>query len=73
MDETLNTQNIKKGNKRRFSLTLRAKILLGILMVVLVTVSAMGYFVFYRSQQTNQFLIVREPFRSPVEYAEDEP
>jgi len=57
MNETLNTQNNEKGNKRRFSLTLRAKILLGILMVVLVTVSAMGYFVFYRSQQTNRFLI----------------
>ena len=38
------------------TVSLRAKILLANLLIVLVTVAAMGYFVFYRSQATNEFL-----------------
>ena len=43
-------------NKQRNAISLRAKILLGNLLIVLVTVAAMGYFVFYRSQSANEFL-----------------
>ena len=43
-------------NKQRNAVSLRAKILLGNLLIVLVTVAAMGYFVFYRSQSANEFL-----------------
>lgn len=44
-------------NKQRNAISLRAKILLGNLLIVLVTVAAMGYFVFYRSQSANEFLV----------------
>ena len=57
MNETLNLQDIERKKGKRITLTLRVKILLGILAVVLLTVSAMGYFLFYRSQQINQFLV----------------
>jgi len=57
MNETLNLQDFVNKTRKHFILPLRVKILLGILMVVLFTVSAMGYFVFYRSQQINQFLV----------------
>ena len=43
-------------NKQRNAISLRTKILLGNLLIVLVTVAAMGYFVFYRSQSANEFL-----------------
>jgi GAF domain-containing protein/HAMP domain-containing protein len=39
------------------AVSLRTKILLGNLLIVLVTVAAMGYFVFYRSQAANEFLV----------------
>lgn len=57
MNETFDSQPFRKKSKQRIILTLRVKILLGILLVVLFTVSAMGYFVFYRSQAANQFLV----------------
>ena len=40
----------------RTGLSLRAKIILGNLIIVLVAVAAMGYFVFARSQAANEFL-----------------
>lgn len=43
--------------KQRNAVSLRTKILLGNLLIVLVTVAAMGYFVFYRSQAANEFLV----------------
>lgn len=49
----LKEQTIKPGN----SFSLRAKILMGIFLIVLLTVAAMGYFVFNRSQATNEFLL----------------
>jgi GAF domain-containing protein/HAMP domain-containing protein len=42
--------------RQRNAISLRTKILLGNLLIVLVTVAAMGYFVFYRSQAANEFL-----------------
>jgi GAF domain-containing protein/HAMP domain-containing protein len=39
------------------AVSLRTKILIGNLFIVLVTVAAMGYFVFYRSQSANEFLV----------------
>ena len=57
MHETLNTRAFENVAKKQITLTLRVKILLGILVVVLFTGSAMGFFVFYRSQQINQFLV----------------
>jgi GAF domain-containing protein/HAMP domain-containing protein len=46
-----------KENGERKTLSLRAKLLLGNLLIVLVAVAAMGYFVFYRSQAANEFLV----------------
>jgi len=42
--------------KQPNAISLRAKILLANLLIVLVAVAAMGYFVFYRSQTTNEFI-----------------
>lgn len=39
------------------SLPLRAKLLFGNLIIVFFTVATMGYYVFYRSQATNKFLV----------------
>lgn len=50
------TQNDQALTKRRAFLSLQSKILAGILLIVLFTVAAMGYFVFYRSQAANEFL-----------------
>jgi len=44
--------NIRQGN----AVSLRAKILLANLLIVLITVAAMGFFVFSRSQAANEFL-----------------
>jgi len=46
------TDNTRQGNV----VSLRSKILLANLLIVLITVAAMGYFVFYRSQVANEFL-----------------
>lgn len=57
MNESLTTQVPKKNTGQRGVFSLRAKILLGNFLIVLLTVAAMGYFVFYRSQATNDFLV----------------
>lgn len=57
MTETQNPQHPTQGVEPRKTLSLRAKILLGNLIIVLITVAAMGYFVFYRSQAANAFLV----------------
>jgi GAF domain-containing protein/HAMP domain-containing protein len=56
MTET-KSQPSANNTRHRISLSLRAKILLGILLIILFTVAAMGYFVFYRSRSANEFLI----------------
>ena len=45
------------NTKQRNALSLRAKILLGILLIVLFAVAAMGYFVFNRSQAASKLLV----------------
>ena len=50
-------QSTTENARQRNALSLRAKILLGNLLIVLITVAAMGYFVFYRSQSANEFLV----------------
>ena len=57
MHESLNSPVPEKNIKQLGAFSLRAKILLGTFLIVLLTVAAMGYFVFYRSQSTNDFLI----------------
>ena len=57
MNEKQNTPKQEFLPRQRLSISLRAKILLGIILIVLLTVAAMGYFVFYRSQSTNEFLV----------------
>lgn len=57
MKETLDTFPAEEKSRQRRALSLRVKILLGILLVVFITVSGMGYFVFYRSQAANKFLV----------------
>jgi GAF domain-containing protein len=57
MNESSTTQVPKKFTRQRGAISLRAKILLGNFLIVLLTVAAMGYFVFYRSQATNDFLV----------------
>ena len=51
------SQSSTEGTKQLNAISLRAKIILANLVIVLVTVAAMGYFVFNRSQSTNEFLI----------------
>ena len=57
MNETQISQTLSKSPRHRSTVSLRTKILLGNLLIVLVTVAAMGYFVFYRSQAANGFLV----------------
>jgi len=57
MNETVNSQASEKNVSQRGTLSLRAKVLLGNLLIALLTVAAMGFFVFNRSQSTNKFLI----------------
>jgi GAF domain-containing protein/HAMP domain-containing protein len=57
MTEPQISQYLTEHTGRRSFISLRTKILLGNLLIVLVTVAAMGYFVFYRSQAANEFLV----------------
>ncbi|MBN1449955.1 MAG: GAF domain-containing protein [Anaerolineales bacterium] len=57
MNESQTTQVPKENTGQRGAFSLRAKILLGNFLIVLLTVAAMGYFVFYRSKATNDFLV----------------
>lgn len=57
MNETQISQTLNKNHKKRTTISLRTKILLGNLLIVLFTVAVMGYFVFYRSQAANRFLV----------------
>jgi GAF domain-containing protein/HAMP domain-containing protein len=57
MTEPQISQDLAKNIRQRFTISLRTKILLGNLLIVLITVAAMGYFVFYRSQAANEFLV----------------
>jgi len=57
MNEVNNSQTLNENIGRRSNISLRTKILLGNLLIVLVMVAAMGYFVFYRSQASNDFLV----------------
>ncbi len=56
MTDVQNTQQLNNTTKTRGIGSLRTKILLGNLLIVLIAVAAMGFFVFYRSQSANQFL-----------------
>ncbi|HKZ39986.1 MAG TPA: cache domain-containing protein, partial [Candidatus Hodarchaeales archaeon] len=57
MNETQISQTLKKNPRQPSLISLRTKIIAGNLLIVLITVAAMGYFVFYRSQSANDFLI----------------
>jgi GAF domain-containing protein/HAMP domain-containing protein len=57
MNETHISQTLNKDHRQRHTVSLRTKILLGNLLIVLITVAVMGYFVFYRSQAANKFLV----------------
>lgn len=57
MNETPSSHIFDKNNPPRSSVSLRTKILLGNLLIVLITVAVMGYFVFYRSQAANRFIV----------------
>ena len=57
MNETSNVQAPRKTINQRGAFSLSSKILIGNFLIVLLTVSAMGYFVFNRSQLTNEFLV----------------
>jgi GAF domain-containing protein/HAMP domain-containing protein len=57
MTETQNSQPSKIDFRRRNAPSLRTKLLIGNLLIVLIAVAAMGYFVFYRSQAANEFLV----------------
>jgi putative methionine-R-sulfoxide reductase with GAF domain len=57
MTDSQNSQDLAKKTRQRITISLRTKILLGNLLIVLITVAAMGYFVFYRSQAANEFLV----------------
>ena len=56
MTDTKFSRPLPKKIRQWNSISLRTKILLGNLLIVLITVAAMGYFVFYRSQVANKFL-----------------
>jgi len=56
MSDTQSSQLNPIEAKQHNAVSLRAKILWANLLIVLVTVAAMGYFVFYRSQAANKFL-----------------
>lgn len=57
MTNTQISQPSTEYTKQRNTVSLRSKIILGNLLIVLITVAAMGYFVFYRSQSANEFLV----------------
>ncbi len=57
MTDTRTSHSLLKNIRQRNAVSLRTKILLGNLLIVLITVAAMGYFVFYRSQTANEFLV----------------
>ena len=57
MNESIKSPIPEKNFTRHGTFSLRTKILLGIILIVLLTVAAMGYFVFNRSQSTNEFLV----------------
>ena len=57
MTDTQISQPSIENAKQSNAVSLRTKIILGNLLIVLVTVAAMGYFVFYRSQSANEFLV----------------
>jgi hypothetical protein len=57
MNENQTSITLNQNHKRRRSVSLRTKILLGSLIIVLFSVAAMGYFVFYRLQSANEFLV----------------
>lgn len=57
MNDTRNSKPQTESFKQHTAFSLRAKIILANLIIVLVTVAAMGYFVFYRSQAANEFLV----------------
>ncbi len=57
MTDIQNANNLTDNKRRLITNSLRTKILLGNLLIVLVTIAAMGYFVFYRSQAANEFLV----------------
>lgn len=57
MNEPLTPQVPKNNPRQRGPFSLRAKILLGNFLIVLLTVAAMGIYIFYRSQTTNDFLV----------------
>ena len=59
MNETQNSKSLGQESKQRISLPLRAKILLGNLLIVLGTVAAMGFYLFYRSQVASDFLVTQ--------------
>jgi GAF domain-containing protein/HAMP domain-containing protein len=56
MSDTQSSQLQHINSKQHNAISLRAKILWANLLIVLVAVAAMGYFVFYRSQETNAFI-----------------
>lgn len=56
MTDTQPQHILTEITRQRNAISLRTKILLGNLLIVLVTVAVMGYFVFYRSQAANEFL-----------------
>jgi len=57
MIDNQNSQLPTNDINQRNAVSLRTKIILGNLLIVLVTVAAMGYFVFSRSQSANDFLV----------------
>lgn len=56
MSDTQSLQSHPIEDRQHNAVSLRSKILWANLLIVLVTVAAMGYFVFYRSQAANKFL-----------------
>jgi GAF domain-containing protein/HAMP domain-containing protein len=56
MSDVRTSKTLSEDAKQHNAFSLRAKIILANLLIVLVTVAAMGYFVFYRSQTANEFL-----------------
>jgi len=57
MNDENPSQTLNDNLNLKSDISLKTKILLGNLLIVLLTVAAMGYFVFYRSQASNEFLV----------------
>jgi len=57
MNETGKIPEEIQSPQTRYTLSLRNKIILGNIIIVLVAVAAMGFFLFFRSQAANEFLI----------------